>query len=77
MKNGLTLIKDEFQTQINPRSVDLSTTWKISLSFVQCYSQESIRIRELVHDHILKAIDFYIGILNFHSEFSFLTNQIN
>ena len=63
MKNGLTSIKDQFQTQIKPESVDLCTVWKISLSFVKCYSQQSISIRHLVCDQLPGAIDFYLGVL--------------
>jgi hypothetical protein len=72
MKKDLTSIKNQFQTQISPKSIDLYTAWKSSLLFVECYSQKSVSIHHLVIDHILRAIDFYLGMLRFHSEFSFL-----
>jgi hypothetical protein len=50
----------------------LYTVWKSSLSFVNIYSQKSIDIRRLVSGHISKTIDFYLGMLNFRSEFNFL-----
>jgi hypothetical protein len=72
MKADLTSIKDQFQTQISSGSVDLYIAWKSSLSFVNIYSHKSIHIRRLVSNHIQEVIDFYIGMLNFRSEFSFL-----
>jgi hypothetical protein len=72
IKVNLILIKDVFQTQVNPESVNLCSVWMLSLSFVKHYSQQSVRIRRLVCDQFPEAVDFYIGLLNFHSEFSFL-----
>jgi hypothetical protein len=76
MKTGLTLIKGQFQRQISSGSVDLCTAWKSSLSLVDFYSQASIRIRELVSDYILKAIDFHLRMPNFRSESSSLKTRL-
>ena len=76
MKKRLAPIKDQFQGQIHPGSVDLCTVWKSSLLFVNLYSQGSIDIHHLVNSCIPETIDFYLEMLNFRSEFSLVTNQI-
>jgi hypothetical protein len=72
MKETLMSIKAQLQSQIGSGSVDLCAAWELSLSFVDLYSQKSTSIHDLVNDHISKPIDFHLGMLHFHSEFSFL-----
>jgi hypothetical protein len=72
MKTGLILIKDVFQPQIRSKLVDLCIAWTLSLSLVERYSQQSVSIRRLAYGQLPEAVDFYLGVLKFRSEFSFL-----